>query len=147
MAFELHPQLAQDSYCLGHFPLSLVLLSKDAQYPWLILVPQRAGAEEIYQLEAHDQQQLLTESSLLSQRLAKAFNADKMNVAALGNVVPQLHVHHVVRYQTDPAWPAPIWGAKPATTYTDQQFQKRVDTITLALRDTDFVASPILAGQ
>lgn len=147
MDFELHPQLAKDTHCLGRFPLSLLLLSKDANYPWCILVPQRHSVDEIYQLDDADQQQLLAESSLLSQRLSDAFGADKMNVAALGNVVPQLHLHHVVRYRSDAAWPAPIWGANPPQPYTDSQLEKRIDTIVLSLRDTDFAPTTNLADR
>ncbi|MDQ6955438.1 MAG: HIT domain-containing protein [Mariprofundaceae bacterium] len=113
----LHPQLKKDCIVLGRLDLSLVLLMPDANYPWLILVPQRENISEIYQLIDVDQQQLMRESSQLSHLLAVLFDADKINVAALGNKVSQLHIHHVVRYQNDPAWPAPIWGAVPAKSY------------------------------
>lgn len=116
--FQLHPQLAQDGFELGNFPLCRLLLMNDSNYPWFILVPQRAGVREIYQLAVADQQQLLRESSHLARVLAEAYAADKMNIAALGNVVPQLHVHHIVRYRSDAAWPAPVWGRVPAQPYT-----------------------------
>lgn len=116
--FHLHPQLAQDGFELGSFPLCRLLLMNDSNYPWFILVPQRAGVQEIYQLAGADQQQLLRESSHLARVLAEAFSADKMNIAALGNVVPQLHVHHIVRYRSDAAWPAPVWGRVPPEPYT-----------------------------
>lgn len=90
---------------------------QDANYPWFILVPDREGISEIYQLNWEDQVQLLRESSYLAEVIANAFEADKINVAALGNVVPQLHVHHIVRYRNDPAWPAPVWGKVPAKIY------------------------------
>lgn len=109
-SFELHPRLAQDCITLGRFPLCRLLLMNERRYPWFILVPQRAGIAEIYRLSDPDQMQLLRESSALSKALAELFAADKLNVAAIGNLVPQLHVHHVVRYRTDPAWPAPVWG-------------------------------------
>lgn len=117
--FELHSQLAKDCYQLGSFPLCRLLLMNDSNYPWFILVPQRVNVREIYELSAADQQQLLRESSHLAQTLAEVFAADKMNVAALGNMVPQLHVHHIVRYQSDAAWPAPVWGKVAAQPYTD----------------------------
>jgi diadenosine tetraphosphate (Ap4A) HIT family hydrolase len=129
----LHPQLAQDTVELGRFPLCRVLLMRDANYPWIILVPDRDGISEIYQLSEADQQLLLKESSTLARLLNNEFNADKLNIAALGNVVPQLHVHHVVRYQKDPAWPAPVWGKVPALPYNDAELEQRVAKITAAL--------------
>ena len=115
--FALHPQLQADCIPLGRFPLCQLLLLNDANYPWFILVPEREDIREIYQLSADDQLQLLRESSQLAQQLADRFKADKMNIAALGNVVPQLHLHHIVRYRHDPAWPAPIWGKVPPQPY------------------------------
>lgn len=115
--FALHPKLAEDTFHLGDFPLSLLLLMNDANFPWFILVPRRAAVSEIYQLSPADQQQLLLESSQLARRLAELFQADKMNLAALGNMVPQLHLHHVVRYHHDACWPDPVWGKLPATPY------------------------------
>jgi diadenosine tetraphosphate (Ap4A) HIT family hydrolase len=129
----LHPQLAQDTVELGRFPLCRVLLMRDANYPWTILVPDRDGVSEIYQLPEADQLQLLHESSALARVLQVEFKADKLNIAALGNVVPQLHVHHVVRYRTDPAWPAPIWGKVPALPYDDTQLSQQIEKITAAL--------------
>ena len=117
---ELHPQLQNDCLLVGRFPLCRLLLMRDANYPWFILVPDRAGITEIYQLEPADQQALIRESSLLASVLAAGFRADKLNIAALGNLVPQLHVHHVVRYREDPAWPAPVWGRVPVKPYTDE---------------------------
>ncbi|MBN4082337.1 HIT domain-containing protein [Mariprofundus ferrooxydans] len=115
----LHAQLEKDCIVLGKLDLCAVLLMPDANYPWLILVPQRENIREIYELDEADQQLLMRESSKVSSVLAELFDADKMNVAALGNMVPQLHVHHVVRYQTDAAWPAPVWGAVPTKNYSD----------------------------
>lgn len=115
--FELHSQLAKDCIVLGDFPLTRVLLNKDANYPWFILVPKRENIREIFELSEADQQQLLWESSYFSKRIYDLFNADKLNVAALGNMVPQLHVHHIVRYKNDVVWPGPVWGAVPAIEY------------------------------
>lgn len=116
--FDLDPRLARDTFPIGDFPLCRLLLMNDASYPWFILVPRRAGIREIYQLEQGDQRQLLKESSQLAKALHGLFQADKLNIAALGNLVPQLHIHHVVRYQNDPAWPKPVWGLFPAQPYT-----------------------------
>ena len=120
-SFLLHPQLANDCFELADLPLCKLLLCNDSAYPWFILVPKVNDITEIYQLAWQQQQQLLNESSLLSELLMQVFDGDKMNVAALGNVVEQLHVHHVVRYQTDVSWPKPIWGQQPLTPYSDSE--------------------------
>lgn len=121
--YELDSRLEKDTISIGDFPLCTLLLSKDANYPWFILVPRRAGVQEIFQLSEEDQRQLLWESSYVSEKLKDVFSADKMNVAALGNQVRQLHVHHVVRYETDAAWPAPIWGAIKAKAYNADELE------------------------
>ncbi len=108
--FKLHPQLQRDCLEIGRFKLCRLLLMDESRYPWFILVPERDGISEIYQLSDADQALLLNESSTLARGLVEAFAGDKLNIAALGNLVPQLHVHHVVRYRDDPAWPAPVWG-------------------------------------
>jgi len=132
--FQLHSQLEADTVLVGRFPLSLLLLSKDANYPWCILVPQREGMEEIYQLDSADQLQLLHESSLLAETLAALFAADKINVATIGNMVPQLHMHHVVRFKSDVAWPRPIWGAVEAVAYQEDMLAHRVERIATSLK-------------
>jgi len=129
----LHPQLTSDCIVLGKFSLCAVLLMPDAHYPWLILVPQRDNIREIHELCEADQQQLMRESCLVSQTLDELFHADKINVAALGNMVPQLHIHHIVRYKHDVSWPAPIWGAKPPKAYTPQALKERCYQIQQAL--------------
>lgn len=125
-AFELHPKLREDTVALGDFPLCRLLMMNDAQYPWFVLVPRRTAVREIYELAPRDQQQLLKESSALSQAAMTAFAGEKLNVAALGNLVPQLHVHHVVRYARDPAWPMPVWGRHPARPYGEAERQGRL---------------------
>ena len=122
--FQLHTRLAQDTLRVGNFPLCHLLLMNDTSYPWFILVPRRNGIREIFELEHYDQLLLLKESSHLSQVLNKVFQADKMNLAALGNMVPQLHIHHIVRYQTDQAWPNPVWGLFPAQPYAERARQE-----------------------
>jgi len=119
--FSLHPQLALDSIELADFPLCKLLLCNDSAFPWFILVPKVADISEIYQLDWQQQQQLLNESSLLSELLMQVFSGDKMNVAALGNVVEQLHIHHIVRFKEDVHWPKPIWGQQALTPYTDNE--------------------------
>ena len=126
MSFTLHPQLAKDCHRLGRFELGLLLLMNDAQYPWFILVPQRPDLREIYQLEDAGQALLLRESVILSRALMTAFHGDKLNLAALGNMVPQLHLHHIVRHAGDPAWPAPVWGRHPPRPYTPAELEQRL---------------------
>lgn len=119
--FALDPRLQEDTFVIGEFPLCQLLLSKDANYPWFILVPRRADISELFQLDDKDQAQLWKETTFLAETLKDSFAADKMNVATLGNVVSQLHMHVIVRRRTDPAWPAPVWGNKPAIAYTAEQ--------------------------
>jgi len=119
--FELHTQLAKDCAVVGDLALSRVLLMNDAAYPWLILVPRRADIAEIFQLTALDQRQLWEETSAVAAVMAGHFCADKMNVAALGNVVPQLHVHVIARFRSDAAWPKPVWGVAPPRPYDREE--------------------------
>ncbi|PCI60093.1 MAG: HIT family protein [Gammaproteobacteria bacterium] len=122
--FTLHAQLQQDCIELAELPLCKLLLCNDSNYPWFILVPRVHNIAEVYQLEWQDQQQFLNESSLLSELLMQIFTGDKLNVAALGNVVPQLHVHHIVRYKTDGCWPKPMWGQQVCIPYSDEKLAK-----------------------
>ncbi|MBX6421452.1 MAG: HIT domain-containing protein [Nevskia sp.] len=135
MSFVLPAPLAADGIRVGATPLCELLLMNDAQYPWFVLVPRRAGVREIYQLEDADQLQLLRESVRLSRALMQAYGGDKLNVAALGNLVPQLHVHHVVRYRGDPAWPAPVWGRHPMRPYTVPERAARLAALAKLLPD------------
>lgn len=118
--FEFDSRLLNDCEVLGRFKLCHVLLMRDANYPWCVLVPDRENKVEVFDLDIEDQNQLQLESNALLKFLKDEFNADKMNVAALGNVVSQLHVHHIVRYQKDIAWPKPVWGVFPAKAYSDE---------------------------
>lgn len=113
-AWSLHPQLDQDAGVVSDLPLSRLLLMNDANYPWLLLVPRRAGASEIVDLDDADQRQLMSEIAAVSRALKALTGCDKLNVAALGNAVPQLHVHIIARRRDDPAWPRPVWGVRPA---------------------------------
>ncbi len=121
MAFQLHPQLEKDCFIIGKLTLCRVLMLDDSQYPWFILVPEVNDIAEIYQLSEHQQRQYFDESLAFSKNIMNFFKGDKLNVAALGNVVPQLHIHHIVRYKNDACWPAPVWGAKPAISYDKEQ--------------------------
>ena len=134
--FTLHSQLAADTYVLGRLPLSLVLLAKDANYPWCILVPQREGVREIHHLSLEDRSQLLVESCQLAEVMEALFTPIKMNVAALGNRVPQLHLHHVARFEEDSAWPKPIWGAVASLEYKESEWQRRVELLKHGLSNT-----------
>jgi len=135
MTFQLHPRLQQDSIAIAQFELSEIRLINDSQYPWMILVPKRAYISEVYQLSETDQQLLQQESSWLAKTMAKLYQADKMNIAAIGNMVPQLHIHHIARYKTDIAWPAPVWGKFDAVPYTEQQISQISSQIKNALKD------------
>lgn len=142
--FELHPQLDKDCMTVGDFLLCKLLLSNDSHYPWFILVPRRMGVTEVFELNQEDQWQLQQESVHLSQVLYNTFKADKLNVAALGNMVSQLHVHHIVRYRNDPAWPAPVWGKFPATPYDNSAIQALLQPLRDALsHGFKFAESPL----
>lgn len=119
--FELDPRLARDCETISEFQLCLVLLMKDSNYPWFILVPKVFNAVEIVELTGNQQQQLLTESNIVSRFILDYFKAEKLNVAALGNVVKQLHIHHLGRFESDAAWPNPVWNACAAKPYPAEQ--------------------------
>jgi diadenosine tetraphosphate (Ap4A) HIT family hydrolase len=122
-AWSLHPQLEEDTVSISELPLSRLLLSKDASYPWLILVPRRAGAIEIIDLDRDDRGHLMTEIGQASEALKDITGCDKLNVAALGNQVPQLHVHIIARRKGDFAWPRPVWGVAPALAYNAAELE------------------------
>ncbi len=127
--YRLDERLEADTIFIGRLPLSQVLLMNDSRYIWLILVPARIDTFEIYHLSEADRIQLAKESSWTQEKLADRYAPDSMNVATLGNVVPQLHMHHVVRYKDDAAWPGPVWGNGKAVPYTPEELSKRVHEI------------------
>ena len=129
----LHPQLENDCLVLGRLELCHVLLMRDANYPWCILVPDREDITEIHHLNEADQLQLMRESVRLSHALESVFSPDKLNIASLGNVVPQCHVHHVVRYHSDVAWPGPVWGRVPAREYSAEALAEVAGAVKQAL--------------
>ena len=129
MAFTLHPTLARDTVEVARLPLCRVLLMKDRRFPWLILVPERETVREIYELAPEDRRQLIEEIAVVSETLERIFRPAKLNVGALGNIVPQLHIHVVARFETDPAWPGPVWGSGPAVSYTDEELAEIRDRL------------------
>jgi len=131
--WQLHPTLARDALILGDLPLSRVLLSRDANYPWLVLVPRRPGATEIIDLAEAEQTQLTREIAQVSRALMTAVPCDKLNVAAIGNMVPQLHVHVVARRRDDAAWPKPVWGAVPARVYDAGEMERLASALRAAV--------------
>lgn len=133
--FALDSRLQQDCLVIGDFPLCRLLLMNDSNYPWFILVPRREEVSELFQLDADDQRQLWQETTLLAETLKDIFAADKMNVATLGNVVSQLHMHVVVRRRDDASWPAPVWGRHPAQPYNEQQAGQVVDKLRSVLAE------------
>ncbi len=118
--WTLHPRLAADCLTLGDLPLCRVLIMNDRQYPWLILVPRRPDIREAHELDEEDYSQLWLESRITGQVMMAELQGHKLNIAALGNLVPQLHLHHVVRFENDPAWPGPVWGVRPPEPYADR---------------------------
>lgn len=133
--FVLDSRLEQDTLLLGDFPLCRLLLMNDSSYPWFILVPRREEVSELFQLDSADQQVLWRETTALAETLKDTFGADKMNVATLGNLVSQLHMHVIARRRDDAAWPAPVWGHQPARPYTDEQVEAIRQKLRLVLTD------------
>jgi diadenosine tetraphosphate (Ap4A) HIT family hydrolase len=132
--FVLHPQLEKDSVLVTELTLCSVRLINDINYPWLILVPQVAEISDIIDLSDAQQQILWQESALVSRVLKHLFTPDKLNVAALGNMVSQLHLHHIVRYKDDISWPRPVWGQVPPKLYSNQQLSKQIELIKIEIK-------------
>ncbi|HTI88194.1 MAG TPA: HIT family protein [Alphaproteobacteria bacterium] len=132
-AFALDPQLERDTLPICDLALSAVRLMNDSRYPWLILVPRRANVSEVIDLTSNDQHLLLDETSRVAEALRTACTPKKLNIAAIGNIVAQLHVHVVARFADDGAWPQPVWGVGTAVPYGDAAATAFIDTITRAL--------------
>jgi diadenosine tetraphosphate (Ap4A) HIT family hydrolase len=126
--WSLHPQLAADTVPVCDLALSRVLAMNDANFPWLILVPRCAGVSEIIDL-GDAQAVLINELALVSRALKDETRCDKLNVAAIGNVVPQLHIHIVARRKDDVAWPKPVWGAVPRRAYEAAAMERFVTAL------------------
>jgi diadenosine tetraphosphate (Ap4A) HIT family hydrolase len=122
-AWSLHTQLQKDTIDIGDLPLCRVLVIKDANYPWLLLVPRRPDIVEIIDLDEVEQGQLMTEITRVARAVKEITKCDKLNIAALGNVVPQLHVHIVARRTSDAAWPRPVWGVVPPLAHDAAEVQ------------------------
>ena len=130
--FVLHDRLAADTAFVADWTLSRVLLMNDARYAWLALVPRRAGAVELFDLNESDRATLIEETARAGKLLKTIGAAAKINVGALGNLVPQLHMHVVARHPGDPAWPGPVWGHSPALPYTPAERDARIAQIVKA---------------
>ncbi|WP_294538650.1 HIT domain-containing protein [uncultured Rhodoblastus sp.] len=136
MTFRLDPRLAADTFPVGDFALCRVLLMNDSRFPWLILVPGGADLREIFDLAPRERAVLIEEAALAGERLKALAGADKINIGALGNLVPQLHIHVVARLAGDAAWPGPVWGAGKATPYAPDAAANAIENLrrTLELR-------------
>jgi diadenosine tetraphosphate (Ap4A) HIT family hydrolase len=135
--FQLHPDLARDCIEISSLDLCRILLRDDRTYPWAILVPQREQITEIYQLSGADRILLVEECCQVGAALNHIYKPDKMNMAALGNQVPQLHVHQIARFRTDPAWPEPVWGKAPPQPYAPEERATAVNALRNALEKID----------
>ncbi len=124
--FELDQRLQADTQAVGDLPLCRLLLMNDSRYPWLILVPRRSGISEVFALTAVEQQQLWRETSMVAEKLSQLAGVEKMNIASLGNLVPQLHMHVVARKTGDAAWPGPVWGQGVSQPYSQQQLNEQL---------------------
>ena len=133
MSFAIDPRLAADTHAIGALPFSELLLMDDARFPWVILVPRIAGARELIDLDEGDQRLLVGEIDRVARALESLLHPDKLNVAALGNVVPQLHVHVIARFTTDAAWPNPVWGRGERIAYGERERAARIAALRTAL--------------
>ena len=136
--FSLNSRLKADTIKIADFELSELLLMNDKNYPWFILVPRRANISEIFQLNDQDQTQLYKEISYLSEILQNFYQADKVNIGALGNMVPQLHIHVIMRFKDDIVWPKPVWGLVEAVNYSDEEITQISKDIN-SLIETNFL--------
>ena len=132
-AFVLDPRLAQDSVPVSDLDLCTLRLMNDSRYPWLLLIPKQPGLREIIDLPATDRQRLYQELDRCAETLRAVTGAHKLNVAALGNLVPQLHVHIIARFEDDAAWPGPVWGLGTAVPYDEQRRIERLSALLEAL--------------
>ncbi len=134
MTFILHPRLEADTNTLCQWPLSQVLLMNDRRFPWVILVPRRENLVELFDLSADDQQQFTLESVTLARSLKHHFQAHKMNIAALGNQVTQLHIHYIARFTNDVAWPGPVWNSGTTERYEPSELAKQALALQILLK-------------
>lgn len=130
--FELDQRLAQDTHYLGESDFSILLLSKNADYPWFILVPKTAHTE-LYQLDQALQLGLLTQINAISEFIDERYHPTKLNVAAIGNVVKQMHIHLVARFQDDLTWPGVVWGSPANSAYSQDEVASIKRQVEMAL--------------
>ena len=128
-AWTLHPQLERDTASFGDLPLSRVLVINDANFPWLLLVPRRPDMVDLIDLDEVEQAQLMTEIARVARALREVTKCDKLNIAALGNAVPQLHVHVIARRTSDAAWPRPVWGVMPPLAHDAEEVQNFISAL------------------
>jgi diadenosine tetraphosphate (Ap4A) HIT family hydrolase len=131
----LHPTLARDTAEVARLPLCRLLLVNDRRFPWLILVPDREAAREIHELAPADRAALVEEIARVGEVMTRLFQPDKLNIGALGNIVPQLHVHVVARFAADLAWPGPVWGSGAAVPYEDADLAAIRERLATAFRE------------
>jgi len=126
--FTLHERLKSDTIFVHDLPLCRVLLMNDSNYPWFILVPKRDGATEMFELIKEDRIQLEIEVSAIARAIKTNFCAKKINIATLGNIVPQLHIHIVARFENDPSWPKPVWGNPDLVQYKNNELEALIES-------------------
>lgn len=130
--FQLHERMAADTFHIVDWPLCAVLLMNERDFPWLVLVPKRSGLRDLHNLSAEDTPVAMAEIARASRMLEQLLAPDKMNVAALGNQVPQLHIHVIARFESDAAWPKPVWGVTPHAPYGEAELKERLDAFRAA---------------
>ena len=129
MGFKLDQRFEKDTFLIGELPLSRVLLMNISKFPWAILVPKISGISELFELDSKQQIVYQAECNYILRHMSKIFGAHKMNVASLGNLVPQLHTHVIVRYKNDDAWPNPVWTFQNMLPYSDEESKLQIDKI------------------
>jgi len=132
--FSLDSRLKNDTINIGKLQLSRVLLMNDSRYPWIILVPELDNVYEWTDISKENQVTLHDESLLIQNALMDLYGGQSLNIGKLGNIVSQFHLHHIVRFENDPAWPGPVWGHSSAVNYSPQELESRIFEIKQAIR-------------
>lgn len=133
MTFVLDKQIERDSVFVQDLKLCTVRLSKNAAFPWLVLIPKRPNMAEILDLNEEDRQVLYSEIEHCARALQKLFKPTKLNIANIGNVVSQLHIHVIARFKTDPAWPNPVWNSGVMKEYSEAELDARLASLRTTL--------------
>lgn len=134
----IHPQLLENSFIIGDLQLSQVILKNDKETPWILLVPKRISKVELIDLEFEDQEMLLEEINFISHFFMQEFSPDKINIAMIGNIVPQLHVHIIARFKKDRAWPRPLWGEATTSFFSEAEVAKIQHSFNQVKNEIDF---------